>query len=128
MDWIAGACLTLMLVVGLTLPAQAQQPTATPETKQQAPDSSTQQAPQGSQTPPAAKSEDKSQTQTPPPPVVVERDRQVETRTERVEQAPARFLGVDPTVAMIIAAALVVVIVIAMVAMSKGADDSRRSA
>ena len=50
-------------------------------------------------------------------------ERQVETtRTERVEREPARILGLDPTVAAIIGAVLLVVVVLGLVAMSRHED------
>jgi hypothetical protein len=56
-------------------------------------------------------------------------ENRTETRSPRSEGAPRRFLGVDPTVALVIGAALLVIIVVALVAMTKGSDDapSRRS-
>jgi hypothetical protein len=44
-------------------------------------------------------------------------------RSERVEVDRPRFLGVDPTVAMVLGAVLVVVIVIALVAMSRRSEE-----
>ncbi len=53
-----------------------------------------------------------------PPNVTIDNRSQTRGGGER-----GKFLGVDPTVAMVIGAALVVVIVIALVAMSKRTED-----
>ncbi|MGH7383758.1 MAG: hypothetical protein ACREKG_01165 [Candidatus Rokuibacteriota bacterium] len=122
-SWIVGACLSLLLIGGLAVDVNAQQPPAPPapaETKP-APDSgATQPAP-----PPAPQSEYGSQ-----PPQAPSSNTQIETRTgtERVvEREPGTFLGVDPTVAMIVGAVLVIVIVIALVAMGRRGDEIRHT-
>ncbi|MEX2220393.1 MAG: hypothetical protein WEG40_01225 [Candidatus Rokuibacteriota bacterium] len=126
MQWIVGVCLSLMLIGGLALDASAQQPPAPPapaETKQ-APDSSaTQPAPQP--TPPVPQPEYGGRPAQAPP-----TDRQIETRaesTERIVEQPGKFLGVDPTVAMVIGAVLVIVIVIGLVAMGRRGEDVRHT-
>ena len=52
---------------------------------------------------------------------------QTEVRTEKseriVEREPGKFLGVDPTVALLLGAALLIVIVFALVAMSRRRDE-----
>jgi hypothetical protein len=119
-NWTIGICLTLLLIGGFALDASAQQPSApapsTPavpaEPKPQAPDSST---PQPSQ-PPSPQMQQAPSTNV-----------QTETRTEKseriIEREPGKFLGVDPTVAMILGAALLIVIVFALVAMSRRRDE-----
>ena len=117
-NWTIGICLTLLLIGGSAVDAGAQQPSApaTPaapaDPKPQAPDSSS--APQPAQ--PSA-----PQMQQAPP-----TNTQTETRTETeriVEREPGKFLGVDPTVAMLLGAALLIVIVFALVAMSRRRDE-----
>jgi len=53
-------------------------------------------------------------------------DYRSDTRSERiVETDRSKFLGMDPTLAMIVGAVLFVVIVMAMVAMSRKSSDTR---
>jgi flagellar biosynthesis/type III secretory pathway M-ring protein FliF/YscJ len=121
-NWMIGALLTLLLIGGFALDASAQQPAPAPaapaapaESTPKAPESS---APQSSSTPQSPS----PQTQQPPSTNV-----QTETRTERiegiVEREPGKFLGVDPMVALIVGAVLVIIIVFAMVAMSRRSED-----
>ena len=111
-----GLCLTLLLIGGLALNASAQQPSApaTPsapaESRPPAPDSS---SPGGT-------------PQSQPPQMQQAPNVQTETRTETeriVEREPGKFLGVDPTVAMIVGAVLLIVIVFALVAMGRRRDE-----
>lgn len=113
--WVIGACLSLLLVGGLATDVSAQQsapPAAPTETK---PDSGTTQPSPPSQAPPPSG----GQMQQQPP----SSNTQIESRTERsttvVEREGSKIFGVEPTVAMIIGAVLLVVIVIALVAMSR---------
>jgi hypothetical protein len=118
-NWTIGLCLTLLLMGGFALDARAQQPSAPAapaapaDPKAQAPDSGS--APQPSQ-PSTPQMQQAPSTST-----------QTETRTEKteriVEREPGKFLGVDPTVAMILAAGLLIVIVFALVAMSRRRDE-----
>lgn len=116
-NWTIGICLTLLLIAGFTANASAQQPTApapaAPTDPKAAPDSSSAPQPAQPQSP---------QLQQAPPPSTP-----TETRTEKteriVEREPGKFLGVDPTIAMILGAALLIVIVFAMVAMSRRRDE-----
>jgi len=116
-NWTIGICLTLLLIAGFTVNASAQQPTApapaAPTDPKAAPDSSSAPQPAQPQSP---------QLQQAPPPST-----QTETRTEKteriVEREPGKFLGVDPTIAMILGAALLIVIVFARVAMSRRRDE-----
>jgi len=51
---------------------------------------------------------------------------QIESRTERTERVveqPARFLGMDPTIVMVIGAVLFIVIVVGLVAMSRRTEE-----
>jgi hypothetical protein len=56
---------------------------------------------------------------------------QTETRTEKteriVEREPGTFLGVNPTVALMVGAALLVVIVFALVSMSRRKEEVRHT-
>jgi hypothetical protein len=113
-------CLTLLLIGGFAMTSNAQQPTApapAAPADPKAPDNSTAQ-PSPS---PAAPAPAPQLQQTPPP------STHTETRTEKteriVEREPGKFLGVDPTVAMILGAALLIVIVFALVAMSRRRDE-----
>ncbi|HET8530148.1 MAG TPA: hypothetical protein VFO08_03305 [Methylomirabilota bacterium] len=113
-NWTIGLWLTLLLIGGLAPDASAQQPSAptTPsapaESRPPAPDSS---APGGT-------------PQSQPPQMQQAPNVQTETRTERiVEREPGKFLGVDPTVAMIVGAVLLIVIVFALVAMGRRRDE-----
>ncbi len=116
--WTMALCLTLLLIGGSAMTASAQQPTApapAAPADSKATDNSTAQ-PSPSPAAPAPQLQ-----QTPPP------STQTETRTEKteriVEREPGKFLGVDPTVAMILGAAILIVIVFAMVAMSRRRDE-----
>lgn len=120
-----GLCLTLFLIGGFALDASAQQPSApapaapaTPaDPKPVAPDSGGTQPSQSQPPQPQA-----PQLQPAPP-----TSTQTETRTEKteriVEREPGKFLGVDPTVAMILGAALLIVIVFGLVAMGRRRDE-----
>jgi Protein of unknown function (DUF1180) len=121
-SWMMAACLSVLLLGGLAVDVSAQQPSAPAaptETKPQAPDSGAQPA-----TPPAG-SESQSQQSTPQSNPST--NTQIETRTEKservVEREPGKFLGVDPTVAMVIGAVLLIVIVVGMVAMSRRTEE-----
>jgi hypothetical protein len=120
--WVIGACLSLLLVGGLAMDVSAQQsappaaPSAPAETK---PDSGATQPSSPSQaTPPSGQ----MQQQQPP-----SSNTQIESRTERwttvVEREGSKIFGVDPTLAMIIGAVLLVVIVIGLVAMSRRTEE-----
>ena len=129
--WMAAAFVSLFIVAGVAADASAQAPAAAPETKQSAPESTpAQPAPSGQDrssedkgspaTAPAPSARTEQPQATPGPSVI---DRQVETRTERIEREPARFLGVDPVIALIVGAVVLVVVILGMVAMSRREDD-----
>jgi len=131
-NWIVAAFVGLFVVAGVAYDASAQTPAAAPETKQSAPDTTPSQPAPSAQDrsssddkaspngpAPAARTE---QPQTQPGPSVIERQTET-TRTERVEREPARFLGMDPVIALIVGAVVLVVIVLGMVAMSRREDD-----
>ncbi|MGH7413884.1 MAG: hypothetical protein ACREKJ_06760 [Candidatus Rokuibacteriota bacterium] len=123
MDWIIGACLSLLLIGGLAVNVDAQQPAAPPAPAE------TKQAPDGSATPPAPQPAPPSEYGSQPP-QAPSTNKQIETRpeTERVvEREYGKFLGVDPTVAMIVGAVLVIVIVIGLVAMGRRSDEVRHT-
>ena len=117
-NWIVGIiCLSLLLIGGVALDVNAQQPPAAPAETTQTPESNpARPAPQG-----------ESSTQPQPPPST---NTQIETRTERTErivEQPGTFLGVNATVAMVIGAVLVIVVVIGLVAMSRRGDEVRET-
>jgi len=118
-NWTIGICLTLLLIAGFTVNASAQQPTAPAPAA--APTDPKPQAPDSGSAPQPAQPQSPQMQQAPPP------NTQTETRTEKteriVEREPGKFLGVDPTIAMILGAALLIVIVFAMVAMSRRRDE-----
>jgi hypothetical protein len=124
----SGFCLTLLLtsllVGGLAVDASAQQPTApapaapaVPSDSTARPDSSAPSSTPQSQ-PPAMQQAPSTNVQT-------------DTRTEKteriVEREPGTFLGVNPTIALLVGAALLVVIVFALVSMSRRKDEVRHT-
>jgi hypothetical protein len=121
-----GTCLTLFLIGGIAFDASAQQPSApapaapaTPgEPRPQAPDSGGSQPAQSQPPQPQA-----PQLQQAPP-----ANTQNDTRTEKservVEREPGTLLGVDPTIAVILGASLLIVIGFAVVAMSRRRDQA----
>ena len=117
-NWTIGLCLTLILNGGITL-ASAQTPAApaTPSAPAATPAPSEPAKPAPEATPAAPQ----SQMQKAPDPQAP--STQTETRTERIVEHDRTFLGVDPTIAMIIGAVLLIVIVFAMVAMGRRRDE-----
>jgi hypothetical protein len=116
MSWIAGTCLSLLLIGGMALDVSAQQPPAPPAPSETTP------AP-ANPTPPVPRTEYGGQPQQTPP-----TGSQIETRPAPLaESERGTFLGVDPTLAMIVGAVLVIVIVIALVAMNRRSDDVRHT-
>ena len=111
--------LSLMLVGGFALEASAQTPAApanpsAPATTP-APTEPAKPAPEATPAAPQSQMQKAPETQAP--------STQTETRTERIVEHERSFLGVDPTVAMIIGAVLLIVIVFAMVAMGRRRDE-----
>jgi hypothetical protein len=127
-NWTSGFCLTLLLtsllVGGLAVDARAQQPTAPAPAAPAAPSDSTARpdssAPSGT-----------PQSQPPAMQQAPSTNMQTETRTEKteriVEREPGTFLGVNPTIALLVGAALLVVIVFALVSMSRRRDEVRHT-
>ena len=116
-SWIIGICVSLLLVGGLTLDVSAQQPPAPAP----APADPTPAPP--SPTPPVPRTEYGGQPPQGPP-----TSTPIEPRPMPLaEREPGRFLGMDPTVAMIVGAVLVIVIVIGLVAMSRPGTEVRRT-
>ena len=120
MNWAIGSMLALLLVGGLALDVSAQQPAAPAPPAQ----TETRPAPPADSgaTPPASQ-QPGGQVQTPQVP---SSNVQIESRTERTERVveqPARFLGMDPTVAAVLGAVLLIVIVVGLVAMSRRTED-----
>ena len=122
MYWVLGACLSLLLIGGLAMDVSAQQ--STPPAPSSAP---TESKPDTSNAPaapaPAAPSGQMERQQAPPS---TNNNTQIETRSERIverETSGGRIFGVDPMVAMVIGAVLLIVIVVGLVAMSKRTED-----
>ena len=122
-NWTNGLCLTLFLSLillgGFALESSAQTPappanTSAPATTP-APSEPAKPAPEA--TPTAPQSQMQKAPDAPAP------STQTETRTERIVEHDRTFLGVNPTVAMILGAVLLIVIVFAMVAMSRRRDE-----
>ena len=117
-SWIAGVCLSLLLIGGVALEVSAQQP-PTPAAPAPAP-SETTPAPTNP-TPPVPRTEYGGQPQQAPP-----SNSQIDTRpAPRAERETGTVLGVDPALAMVIGAVLVIVVVIALVAMNRRGDEVR---
>ncbi len=115
-SWIAGVFLCLLLIGGVALDVSAQQAPAPPAPAETTP------AP-ANPTPPVPRTEYGGQPQQAPP-----TGSQIETRPEpRAERESGTFLGVNPTVAMVIGAVLVIVVVIGLVAMSRRGDEVRET-
>jgi hypothetical protein len=115
-SWIAGVCVSLLLIGGVALDVSAQQAPAPPAPAETTP------AP-ANPTPPVPRTEYGGQPQQAPP-----TGSQIETRPEpRAERESGTFLGVNPTVAMVIGAVLVIVVVIGLVAMSRRGDEVRET-
>jgi hypothetical protein len=112
-SWIAGLCLSLLLIGGVALDVSAQQPPAAPPAPTETTPAPT------NPTPPVPRTEYGGQPQHAPP-----TGAQIETRSEPgAEREGGTFLGVNPTVAMVIGAVLVIVVVFGLVAMSRRSDD-----
>ena len=127
-----GLCLTLfltsLLIGGLAFDASAQQPTAPaplaaspsdPKLAAPAPDTSAPSSSTPQSQPPAMQPGPSTNVQT-------------ETRTEKTERIveerePGTFLGVNPTIALMVGAALLVVIVFAFVSMSRRKEEVRHT-
>jgi len=108
--------LSLILVGAFALETSAQTPAApsAPATTP-APTEPAKPAPEATPAAPQSQMQKAPDTQAP--------NTQTETRTERVVEHERTFLGVDPTVAMIVGAVLLIVIVFAMVAMGRRRDE-----
>jgi len=122
-SWIASVCLSLLLIGGVALGVSAQQPAA-PPAPAPAP-SETTPAPTNpaptNPTPPVPRTEYGGQPQQAPP-----SNSQIDTRpAPRAERETGTVLGVDPALAMVIGAVLVIVVVIALVAMNRRGDEVR---
>ena len=125
-----GLCLTLLLtsllIGGLAFDVSAQQPTAPAPPAAAPSDSKPAPAPDSS-----APSSSTPQSQPPAMQQAPSTNVQTDTRTEKtervVEREPGTFLGVNPTIALMVGAALLVVIVFAFVSMSRRKEDIRRT-
>ena len=120
--WTIGLCLSLLLtsllIGGLAFDVAAQQPTAPAPAAPAAPAAPDSSAPNSA---PSAPQSQSPQMQAPSSNV------QTETRTEKseriVEREPGTILGVNPTIALIVGAAVLIVIVFAFVSMSRRRED-----
>jgi hypothetical protein len=120
--WILAICLGLLVLGGAALDVSAQQPTApTAPSETAPPPSPAQPAPQPP--PSAPKTEYGGQPQQAPP-----TGSQIETRPIPLDGGDrGSILGVDPTLAMVIGAVLVIVVVIALVAMGRRSTHVRHT-
>ena len=127
-NWTIGLCLTLLLtsllIGGLAFDAGAQQPTAPVPAAPAAPSDSTAR-------PDSSAPSSTPQSQPPAMQQAPSTNVQTDTRTEKteriVEREPGTFLGVNPTIALMVGAALLVVIVFAFVSMSRRKEDIRHT-
>ena len=127
-NWTIGLCLTLLLtsllVGGLAFDAGAQQPTAPAPAAPAAPSDSTAR-------PDSSAPSSTPQSQPPAMQQAPSTNVQTDTRTEKteriVEREPGTFLGVNPTIALMVGAALLVVIVFALVSMSRRKEEVRHT-
>jgi hypothetical protein len=126
-NWILALCLGLLVIGGFALEASAQQPTP------QAPATQTETAPAPDRTPtPPAPENPPAQSSTPrtesggQPAPAPPTGSQIDTRPASNGESRSLF-GIDPTVAVIIGAALLVIIVISLVAMSRRTDTTTRN-
>jgi hypothetical protein len=121
-NWTIGLCLTLLLtpllIGGFALDASAQQPSAPAPATPAVPDGS---APSSPPPPPAP------QVQAPAPSTNVQTDTRTEKTERIVEREPGTFLGVNPTIALLVGAAVLIVIVFSLVAMSRRRDEVRHT-
>lgn len=118
--WVIGTCLSLLLVGGLAMDVSAQQ-TPPPAA---APSAPTETKPDSGMTQPSATPSPGGQMQQQPPST----NTQIESRTEKTtiverEGSGSTIFGVDPMVALIVGAVVLVVIVIGLVAMSRRTED-----
>ena len=122
--WMLAASLCLMLIGGFALDVSAQQ-TPPPAAAPSAPPSTT--PPDSTSPKPATPPSDSTmQRENPanPPSTNTQTDtRTTERNTTVVDREGGRIFGVQPTVALVIGAALLVVIVFGLVAMSRRSDD-----
>ena len=120
-NWTIGLCLTLLVaslvIGGLALDASAQQPSAPAPATPAVPDGS---APSSPPPPPAPQVQ-------PAPSTNVQTDTRTEKTERIVEREPGTFLGINPTIALMVGAALLVVIVFALVSMSRRKEEVRHT-
>jgi hypothetical protein len=122
--WILGACLSLLLVGGFAFDASAQSaPPSTPPAAAPSTDSTTK--PDATPQPPAPSPGTSGQMRqdTPQPPTSINTIERSE-KTTVVERDGGKIFGMQPTVAMILGAVVLVVIVLGLVAMSRRTDTT----
>jgi hypothetical protein len=120
--WVIAACLSLVLLGGLAYDVSAQQ-SAPPAAAPSAPPTEPAK-PEGAVTPPPAPMPGQGgqmRQDTPQPPTTNTIERSTE-KTTVVDRDSGRIFGMQPTMALIIGAVLLVVIVLALVAMSRRSD------
>ena len=122
-NWILAIVLGLLLIGGFVLEASAQQPATSQAPTETAPaPAPAQPTPEKPTAPtPTPRTEYGGQpSQTPPT------GSQIDTRPAAGGEGRS-FLGVDPTIAMLIGAVLLVIIVISLVAMTRRTDSTTRN-
>jgi hypothetical protein len=120
--WVFAACLSLLLLSGLAYDVSAQQtapPSAAPSPPPTEPTKPGAVAPPPATSPDPAAPSGQMRQDTPQPPSTSTIERNTE-KTTVVDRDSGRIFGMQPTVAMIIGAVLLVVIVLGLVAMSRG--------
>ena len=122
--WLIAACLTLVLLGGFAYDVSAQTSAPPPAAAPTAPPTEPSK-PEGAVTPPPAPAPGpggtmRQDTPQPPSSSTIERT----DRTTVVERDSGRIFGMQPTVALIIGAVLLVVIVLGLVAMSRRGGDT----
>lgn len=120
--WITGTCLSLLLIGASAFDARAQQPPAPPSAVEtpQTPESPARPS-TPTPTPPVPRTEYGGQPAQAPP-----TNSQIDTRAEPRPAGESRgFLGVDPTLAMVLGAVLLIVVIIGLVSMSRRTDEVR---
>jgi len=120
--WVFAACLSLLLLGGLAYDVSAQQtppPSAAPSAPPTEPAKPPAITPPTTTPDPAAPSGQMRQD-TPQPPST----NTIERNTTVVDRDSHRIFGMQPTVALIIGAVLLVIIILGLVAMSRGRGDT----
>ena len=121
--WVFAACLSLLLLGGLAYDVSAQQtppPSAAPSAPPTEPSKPPVMTPPSSPAPVAPAPGGQMRQDTPQPPST----NTIERNTTVVDRDHGQIFGMQPTVALIIGAVLLVVIILGLVAMSRGGGDT----